>query len=276
MKGNIETARPMNRMPRRMSFCAVNTRAVAAPGGWAILSCRRGEAGIGARIASFSQRFRSVKPGGRRYGLDCRRPADISSVMQIETSFVVPAPIERAWDLLTDVPRIVPCMPGAQLTEMVDAQTFRGTAGVKIGPMQLSFAGEAKIEEQDAAARRVRVAGRGNDTKGRGGAQAKLVFVLVPDGAGTRVDITTDLQLNGAVAQYGRGVGLIKEIANQLVGQFAANLKTQIDQLPAAPATPAAAAAAPATIALGAAPAAAAAKPISGIKLLVAALRAIV
>jgi len=135
---------------------------------------------------------------------------------------------------------------------------------VKIGPMQLSFAGEAKIEEQDAAARRVRVAARANDTKGRGGAQAKLAFVLVPDGAGTRVDITTDLLLNGAVAQYGRGVGLIKEIANQLVGQFAANLKTQIDQpavAPDAPAPPAAPAAAP--------------KPISGLKLLVAALRAL-
>jgi hypothetical protein len=186
--------------------------------------------------------------------------------MQIETSFIVPAPIERAWALLTDVPRIVPCMPGAQLTEQVDARTFRGTAGVKIGPMQLSFAGEAKIEEQDEPARRVRVAARGNDTKGRGGAQAKLAFVLVPDGAGTRVDITTDLQLNGAVAQYGRGVGLIKEIANQLVGQFAANLKTQIDALPA-PAD----AAGPVPIATAAPP-----KPISGVRLLLAALRALV
>jgi carbon monoxide dehydrogenase subunit G len=182
--------------------------------------------------------------------------------MQIETSFIVPAPVERAWDILTDVPRIVPCMPGAALTEMIDAQTFRGTAGIKIGPMQLSFAGEAKIEEQDAAARRVRVAARANDTKGRGGAQAKLAFVLVPDGAGTRVDITTDLQLNGAVAQYGRGVGLIKEIANQLVGQFAANLKAQIDQPTAAD-----------VVSASAAPAAP--KPISGLKLLVAALRAL-
>jgi carbon monoxide dehydrogenase subunit G len=182
--------------------------------------------------------------------------------MQIETSFIVPAPVERAWDILTDVPRIVPCMPGAALTEMIDAQTFRGTAGIKIGPMQLSFAGEAKIEEQDAAARRVRVTARANDTKGRGGAQAKLAFVLVPDGAGTRVDITTDLQLNGAVAQYGRGVGLIKEIANQLVGQFAANLKAQIDQPTAAD-----------VVSASAAPAAP--KPISGLKLLVAALRAL-
>jgi hypothetical protein len=181
--------------------------------------------------------------------------------MQIETSFTVPAPLDRAWAILIDVPRIVPCMPGAALTEVIDARNFRGTAGVKIGPMQLSFAGEAKIEEQDEAAHRVRVAARANDTKGRGGAQAKLAFVLVRDGAGTRVDITTDLQLNGAVAQYGRGVGLIKEIANQLVGQFAANLRAQIDQPAAAPSGPAPEAAAP--------------TPVSGLKLLIAALRAL-
>ena len=179
--------------------------------------------------------------------------------MQIETSFAVPAPVDRAWALLTDVPRIVPCMPGARLTEVIDARTFRGTAAVKIGPMALSFAGEAKIEEQDEAARRVRVAARGNDTKGRGGAQATLAFVLIADGADTRVDITTDLQLNGAVAQYGRGVGLIKEIANQLVGQFAANLQAEIG--PAAP-DMAPTAAAPVV-------------PISGVRLLLAALRAL-
>jgi len=197
--------------------------------------------------------------------------------MQIETSFAVPAPVDRAWDLLIDVPRVVPCMPGAALTQVVDERTFRGTASVKIGPMALSFAGEAKIETQDAATRTVKVAGRGTDTKGRGGAQATLSFVLVPDGVGTRVDITTDLQLNGAVAQYGRGVGLIKEIANQLVGQFAENLKSQIGPAPAAPAPAATAASADAPVLTPAAPPMpAAAKPISGLSLLFAALKAMV
>jgi carbon monoxide dehydrogenase subunit G len=211
--------------------------------------------------------------------------------MQIETSFAVPAPVDRAWGLLIDVPRIVPCMPGAALTEVVDAQTFRGTASVKIGPMALNFAGEAKIEEQDEAARRVRVAARATDTKGRGGAQATLSFVLVPDGAAaTRVDITTDLQLNGAVAQYGRGVGLIKEIANQLVGQFAENLKGQLGPPAAAQAAstaapaPVVAAGAPVTVeptagshGPRAAPAPPSpAVPISGIKLVLAALRAMI
>jgi carbon monoxide dehydrogenase subunit G len=192
--------------------------------------------------------------------------------MQIETSFAVPAPVDRAWDLLIDVPRIVPCMPGAALTQVIDDRTFRGTASVKIGPMALSFAGEAKIEEQDAATRTVKVAGRGADTKGRGGAQATLRFVLVPDGATTRVDITTDLQLNGAVAQYGRGAGLIKEIANQLVGQFAENLKRQVGAAPAPAAEEPTAPPAAAPVV----PLAPAATPISGLALLVAALKAMV
>ena len=189
--------------------------------------------------------------------------------MQIETSFAVPAPVDRAWALLTDVPRIVPCMPGARLTEVVDPRTFRGTAAVKIGPMALSFGGEATIEEQDEAARRVRVAARGTDAKGRGGAQAMMAFVLVADGVGTRVDITTDLTLNGAVAQYGRGAGLIKEIANQLVAQFAANLQAEIGP-PAAAAAPSAT-----TAATSATAPARAAAPVSGLRLVVAALRAL-
>lgn len=199
--------------------------------------------------------------------------------MQIDTSFSVPAPVDRAWAILTDVPRIAPCMPGVELTEVVDAQTFRGGARVKIGPVQLSFSGEARIEALDEVAHRVQVAAKGSETKGRGGAQAKVAFTLVPDGAGTRVDITTDLQLNGAVAQYGRGVGLIKEIANQLVGQFAENLRGLIDE-PAAPASSndALAAPEPITTAPLAAPKreAAPARPVSGLRLLAGALWALV
>jgi carbon monoxide dehydrogenase subunit G len=185
--------------------------------------------------------------------------------MQIETSFAVPAPVDRAWDLLIDVPRIVPCMPGAALTQVVDERTFRGTASIKIGPMALSFAGEAKIETQDLATRTVKVAGRGTDTKGRGGAQATLSFVLVPDGAGTRVDITTDLQLNGAVAQYGRGVGIIQSTAGALIQQFADCLKTRFVRPEGAPASHAAGAA---TTASAPEPMPATATPISGFSLL--------
>jgi carbon monoxide dehydrogenase subunit G len=251
-----------------MSFCAAMTRTVVkawSPSGCAATVAR---AGAQRQTAGVSRRAPIEAGPGRCY---------TGARMQIETSFAVPAPVDRAWTILTDVPRVVPCLPGAQLTEVVDARTFRGTAGVKIGPMQLSFAGEARIEEQDAAARRVRVAARANDTKGRGGAQATMVFVLADDGGATRVDIATDLQLNGAVAQYGRGAGLIKEVANQIVGQFAANLRAQLDQAPPAPAAEparATATASPAPSAAAALAVGAPAAPVSGLKILFAALRA--
>jgi uncharacterized protein len=148
--------------------------------------------------------------------------------MQIQNSFTVPLPIAAAWPLLLDVPRMARAMPGAELKEMIDNQAFRGAVQVALGPIRLSFAGVARIEEIDQPARRVRVAAKGNDTKGRGSAQAKLVFVLVPEGAMTKVEATTDLQLTGAVAQYGRGAGLIREVANQIVGEFAENLRRDI------------------------------------------------
>lgn len=148
--------------------------------------------------------------------------------MQIQNSFTVPLPIAAAWPLLLDVPRMARAMPGAELKEMIDEQAFRGAVQVALGPIRLSFAGAARIEEIDQPARRVRVAAKGSDTKGRGSAQAKVVFVLVPEGEMTKVEATTDLQLTGAVAQYGRGAGLIREVANQIVGEFAENLRRDI------------------------------------------------
>ena len=159
--------------------------------------------------------------------------------MRIENSFTVPAPIERAWDILIDVERIAPCMPGAEITETIDARHFKGRAQVRVGPVALAFQGEASLEELDAAAHRARVKARGSDTKGRGGAEAELVFRLVPEGGATQVEITTDVQMSGAVAQYGRAQGLIKEIAAQLTKEFAANLAGQMASQPA-PATGAA------------------------------------
>lgn len=148
--------------------------------------------------------------------------------MLIENSFTVAAPLEEAWRVLTDVPHLVPAMPGVELTETLDARHFKGRALVKIGPVALVFAGEAALDELDSSAYRARVKAKGNETKGRGGAQAELVFELHPAGDGTRVDFRTDLQLTGAVAQYGRAQGLIKEIASQLTGEFAENLKKQM------------------------------------------------
>jgi len=190
--------------------------------------------------------------------------------MQIENSFVVPVDPATAWRVLLDVPRMARCMPGATLTEAREDRSYAGNVVVKLGPVRLAFAGEARITELDETARRAKVEGKGNDTKGRGSAQAKLDFVLVPDGAGTHVVVTTDLQLTGSVAQYGRGAGLIKEVANQLVGEFAGNLARDIAASEPPPA--ARSADAPQAAPLPAAPP----RAVSGLTILVKALRAII
>jgi uncharacterized protein len=197
--------------------------------------------------------------------------------MQIQNSFTVPVEPATAWRLLLDVPRMARCMPGASLTEAREDRSYAGNVVVKLGPVRLAFAGEARITELDEAGRRAKVEAKGSDTKGRGSAQAKLDFVLVAEGAGTRVDVTTDLQLTGSVAQYGRGAGLIKEVANQLVGEFAGNLARDIAASEPMPA-PSPARSADAAPAAPAAPVSAppAAAPVSGLGILARALRALI
>jgi carbon monoxide dehydrogenase subunit G len=145
--------------------------------------------------------------------------------MEIKNSFEVPLPPADTWRVLMDIPRIAPCMPGAELTEQVDERTFKGKVAVKLGPVALSFAGTANFDEIDEDAHRARVKAQGADAKGRGGASATVNFQLAPTQAGTRVDVLTDIALSGSVAQYGRGSGIIQSVATQLVGQFAERLR---------------------------------------------------
>jgi carbon monoxide dehydrogenase subunit G len=123
---------------------------------------------------------------------------------------------------------IAPCMPGAQLTEVVDDKTYKGNIAVRLGPVALTFAGTVIFEEIDNAGHSARVRAQGNDAKGRGSAQAKATFRLESAGAGSKVLVHTDLTLSGAVAQYGRGVGMIQATASALMNQFANNLKKQL------------------------------------------------
>ena len=123
---------------------------------------------------------------------------------------------------------IAPCMPGAQLTEVVDDKTYKGNIGVRLGPVALTFAGTVVFEEVDNAGYSARVRAQGNDAKGRGAAQAKATFRLEPSATGSKVLVHTDLTLSGAVAQYGRGVGMIQATASALMNQFANNLKKQL------------------------------------------------
>jgi len=148
--------------------------------------------------------------------------------IKVENSFMVPTGIEQAWTILIDVPRIAPCMPGAELTEVVDADTYKGLARVKIGPVQLLFSGEARLHDIDPVNRVSKMSIRGSDTKGRGNIQSEMTFALAAEGDQTRVNVITDLNLTGSVAQFGRGAGLIKEICNQFANQFANNLAAQI------------------------------------------------
>ena len=155
--------------------------------------------------------------------------------MLINNSFEVPLPPAQAWPVLMDIPRIAPCMPGAELTDVVDANTYNGKVSVRLGPVALTFAGTVKFSEKDEAAHKARVTAQGKDSKGRGGAHANVDFEIEPVPAGSRVLVKTDLSLSGAVAQYGRASGMIQDVAQQLIGQFANSLKAQITQSQTAP-----------------------------------------
>lgn len=195
--------------------------------------------------------------------------------MEFDNSFEVPLPPADAWTVLMDVRRIAPCMPGAELTEVVDDKSYKGKVAVRLGPVALAFAGLVTFEEIDNVNRTARVKAQGTDSKGRGGANAVSSFRIeeTPTG-GSKVLVHTDLNLSGSVAQYGRGVGMIQTTAGQIMNQFANNLKAQIaQQASAAPASQvgSGAAASPAaqpTSAPSSLPPPAAAKPISGFSLM--------
>jgi hypothetical protein len=149
--------------------------------------------------------------------------------MKIENGFDVPLPPAEAWRVLLDIPRVAPCLPGASILETIDARTYKGKVAVRLGPVAVSFVGTARLDEVDEAARRVKVKASGTEEKGRGGAQALVDFCLTETAPRmTHVAIVTDLSLNGAVAQYGRGAAMIQDMAQQLIARFAATLQTQI------------------------------------------------
>ncbi len=138
--------------------------------------------------------------------------------MRLDHSFTVPVPVESAWQVLLDVPRIAPCMPGATLTG-VDSDTFTGTVKVKLGPIALTYQGKGRFVERDEAAHRVVIEASGKDTRSAGTAAATVTASLAPEGGATRVDVATDLTVTGKPAQFGRG--MIADVSAKLIGQFA-------------------------------------------------------
>jgi len=155
--------------------------------------------------------------------------------MKIENTFRVDLPVSQAWLTLLDIPGIASCMPGAELLGVDDERTYRGQVKVKLGPVAVAFKGRAQLAEVDEAQHRVRAKASGTEEKGRGSAQAEVSFRLTPDGTGTRVDVETNLTLAGAVAQYGRAQGVIADVAQVMVDQFARNLGKRIAESGAQP-----------------------------------------
>ncbi|KAK53741.1 SRPBCC family protein [Bordetella bronchiseptica] len=161
--------------------------------------------------------------------------------MEFTNTFHVPLPLDEAWQLMLDVPRIMPCLPGARLTEVLGPDKYQGSVTVRLGPIKLGFEGQAELVRKDEATHTAWLQGSGMDPKGRGSAKSEFSFALTPAAhGGTDVTVNTQLALSGAVAQYGRGSGMIAEVAAQILGQFEQNLARSLSgeaqQDPAQPA----------------------------------------
>ena len=138
--------------------------------------------------------------------------------MQLEHSFSVPVGVDHAWAVLLDIERIAPCMPGAAL-DTVDGDEFTGSVKVRLGPIGLTYKGQARFVEKDEVAHRAVIDARGKDARGNGTAAAKVTAVLHPQESGTHVEVSTELAITGKPAQFGRGV--MADVGNKLIGQFA-------------------------------------------------------
>jgi len=155
--------------------------------------------------------------------------------MDLHHEFTVNVPVDEAWRVLTDLERIAPCLPGAQLTE-VEGETYRGQVKVKVGPILAQFKGQASFVSRDDAAHTATLKGEGRDTTGKGNASAMITAELTAvDATSTRCVVNTDLSISGKVAQFGRGA--LADVSDKLLAQFVENLNQLIASAPPPPAT---------------------------------------
>ncbi|HEX8931203.1 MAG TPA: SRPBCC family protein, partial [Actinomycetota bacterium] len=149
--------------------------------------------------------------------------------MKIEQNVEVDAPLDRVWALVNDVPRIAPCMPGAQLTNVVDDRTYEGTIRVKLGPINMSYKGTAVLDEVDESTHSARLTASGKDVRGGGTARAGVLMKLEQRSeTSTSMAVTADVQLTGKVASFGRGA--IQDVSAKLFGQFAQCLRETLEE----------------------------------------------
>ena len=149
--------------------------------------------------------------------------------MLIKSDFEVPQPVEKVWEFFGDVAQVAACLPGAELTDDLGDDKYLGKVAIRMGPVKMQFAGNATITERDDAAKRLVIDAAGADEKGRGQASMLVTATLVPAGRGTTVNVAQDVQLSGAAAQYGRG--MISDVTQVLMRQFATNMQNRIDAL---------------------------------------------
>lgn len=145
--------------------------------------------------------------------------------MELVHDFTVPVPADQAFELLVDLQKVAPCLPGAAVTS-VDGDTFEGGMKIKLGPISMTFKGDGELVEKDAAAHRAVIKAQGRDAKGNGGAQATVTATLAERNGATDVHVVTDLNVTGKAAQFGGGV--MKDVSNRMLGQFADNLSQLI------------------------------------------------
>ena len=164
--------------------------------------------------------------------------------MELQHSFSVPVDVDRAWAVLVDIEQVAPCMPGAAL-DTVDGDEFTGSVKVRLGPIGITYKGKARFVEKDEVAHRAVIDAQGKDARGNGTASATVTATLHPQDDGTRVEVNTDLAITGKPAQFGRGV--MVDVGNKLIGQFADCLAGKLAK-PAGPAADGPAPAAPAAV----------------------------
>jgi carbon monoxide dehydrogenase subunit G len=152
--------------------------------------------------------------------------------MELNNDFRVGISVPEAWKVLTDVERIAPMLPGAQLQE-IEGDEYRGVVKVKVGPITAQYKGAATIVEEDESTGRVVIKASGRDTRGQGNASATITATMSPDGDGTKVSVVTDLTVTGKVAQFGRGV--MAEVSSKLMGQFVDALHADLEGSTSAP-----------------------------------------
>jgi carbon monoxide dehydrogenase subunit G len=147
--------------------------------------------------------------------------------MQLENSFSVDAPPDRVFAYLLDVNKVVGCVPGAELSEVVDEKTFKGKVKVKVGPITVAYSGTARIADRDDAGRSATLEAEGRETTGPGSARAKAIMKVEAEGTGSLVRVTTDYSVAGRVAQFGRGV--MEDVSRRIVNDMAACIKANVE-----------------------------------------------